>query len=202
MGHLYMNNLQPYLNLTVRTSLSSHLGISFLHQLKFSRQVEALISRLEVHASEDPFVASMSRNHKKNHEPKLKGGERPASKSANRLCKYCNKPWDKGRRCSEFLEAKKARSNNHGQTTHNSNQVRTIKMDQLMEEWTNFETKSSEDNEAIDKTIAASEDNNMRKRRSIKQDFNNLATDTPFFLYTPLLCILLEQPNYLIQAVN
>ncbi|KAF1805645.1 hypothetical protein V8B55DRAFT_1411102 [Mucor lusitanicus] len=29
LARLYMNNLQPYLNLSVRTSLSNHLGISF-----------------------------------------------------------------------------------------------------------------------------------------------------------------------------
>ena len=48
LARLYINNLQPYLNLSVRTSLSSYLGISFLHRLKSFRQVEALISGLEV----------------------------------------------------------------------------------------------------------------------------------------------------------
>ncbi|KAL9536888.1 hypothetical protein PS6_011796, partial [Mucor atramentarius] len=126
LARLYMNNLQPYLNLSVRTSLfSSHLGISFLHRLKSFRQVEALISGLEVHVSEDPFVASiMSKAGKKNHhhESKVKGGERSPSRSANnnRSCimYYCNKPWEKGHRCSEFLEAKMAKSNQGTITQH------------------------------------------------------------------------------------
>ncbi|KAG1121361.1 hypothetical protein G6F42_012503 [Rhizopus arrhizus] len=190
LARLYMNSLQPYLNLSVRTSLSSHLGISFLHRLKSFRQVEALISGLEVHVSEDPFVASMNKASKKNHhESKIKGGERSPSRSANRTCMYCNKPWEKGHRCSEFLEAKKAKSNQGTTTQHklSNNQVRTIKMDHLIEEWTNFDMKNSEEDEAIDNAIAVSEDNDIRKCRSIKQDFNNLVTKNPFSLYTPLL---------------
>ncbi|KAK4511692.1 uncharacterized protein ATC70_007235 [Mucor velutinosus] len=153
MARLYMNNLQPYLNLSVRASLSSYLGISFLHQLKSFRQAEALISGLEVHVSEDTFVASMSKGPKRNHEPKLKGGERSSGNKSNKKCYYCNQPWEKGHHCSEFHEAKKAKQN-QGQSTHhksaNNNQVRTIKMDQLMEEWTNFDMKSSKEDEAID----------------------------------------------------
>ncbi|KAK4516428.1 uncharacterized protein ATC70_011400 [Mucor velutinosus] len=154
------------LNLSVRTSLSSHLGISFLHRLKSFRQVEALISGLEVHVSEGPFVASMSKRPKRNHEPKLNGGERSSGNKSNKKCYYCNQPWEKGHRCSEFHEAKKAKQN-QGQSTHhksaNNNQVRTIMMDQLKEEWTNFDMKSSKEDEAIDNAIAASEDDNTQQ---------------------------------------
>lgn len=181
LARLFMNNLQPYLNLSVRTSLSSHLGISFLHQLKSFRQVEALISGLEVPVFDDPFVTGGSTRKKNHYEPKMKG-EPINNHNANKLCKYCSKPWQKGHRCSEFLEHK--RSQGHKQSQQ-ANQVRSIKMNELIKDWTNFALNSNED-EAIDNAIANSEDNNC-KCRSIKQAYNNLITNNPFSLYTPLL---------------
>lgn len=68
-------------------------------------------------------------------------------------------------------------------------QVRNLKIDNLISQWTNFENENSNDHnsdEAIDNAIANSEDNN-RKFRSIKQEYNNLVTNNPFSLYTPLL---------------
>ncbi|CEP10854.1 hypothetical protein, partial, partial [Parasitella parasitica] len=124
LARLYMNNLQPYLNLSVRTSLSSHLGIQFLHRLKSFRQVEALISGLELPSWQDDAFASSASNKKRNHEAKIKG--ETSTPKQTKSCLYCQKPWIKGHRCSEFLEHKRANNqggmNKQDKSNHQNNQ--------------------------------------------------------------------------------
>ncbi|CEP08784.1 hypothetical protein, partial, partial [Parasitella parasitica] len=145
LARLYMNSLTKYLHVNVRTSLSSNFGPRFLEKLVSFRQVEALVIGLEV--NNGGAITTAGEKDKK-YSSKVKGEEH---KRSSKPCVYCGKPWEHGHRCTEFLK--------HKEKKDKQQQVRSIRIDSAVNQWTNFaNSQRSDSDKLIDEAIDSIEE--------------------------------------------